>query len=114
MGQTAASACCLRGAMSWISFFWRRYICREQVAEQLPLTVRVAPNHDVLAVVEHFACLVAQLILADFSGRRTMTEDLDSLEADGCDPRIYSPLPELLNRFCASDGLAPGRPVILM
>src|SRR6202034_2961633 len=47
-------------------------------------------------------------ILADLSGRRTMTEHLDGFKADGGDPRIERSLPKFLNRFRASDGDAAG------
>ena len=53
----------------------------------------MAPDHDVLAMVENLARLVAQLIFANFRCRRAMTEHVDSLEANGRNPRIERSLP---------------------
>ena len=76
-----------------------RCAAREHVAEELPLAALMPPDNDVFPVVDYVARLVAQLVLADLSGRRAMTENIDCFQRDAGNPGIKSALPEFLDRI---------------
>ncbi len=68
-----------------------------------------APDDDVLPVVEYLARLVAQLVLPDLGGRRTVVENFECFEPDAGNTGIERALPEFLNRVRASNNVAAGR-----